>query len=314
MKTYTDNVEFAEQVLGGSPGGWQPQSEWSLSLGELVGTLYGVETLLVTRDDSGGEFGHFFVVESAPRSQYDVLIERARVDKSLPHGILCLAGEGRRFHGFRQRAWASPKGNVYLSVFFSPQAEIERFAAGFMALAAVSVVEAIDRVRGLEGRAGLKWVNDILIDDAKVCGVLAHTLSEGSRVTGAILGIGLNVETVPPVTPTAFVPRAGALVEYCEEQRQCTMAVVMSHLIAALADNYRLLVVAGSGPLLEKYRDRSVVVGRDVVVFDDTPGREDEVLMSGRVVGIGDNLELLLGGRSAPVIRGRLAFKNDVST
>ena len=38
-----------------------------------------------------------------------------------------------------------------------------------------AVVDALDAVPGLEGRARIKWVNDILIGDAKVAGILAYT-------------------------------------------------------------------------------------------------------------------------------------------
>lgn len=41
--------------------------------------------------------------------------------------------------------------------------------------------------------AMIKWPNDVLVDDKKICGILIETLYEGNRKAAMIAGIGINV-------------------------------------------------------------------------------------------------------------------------
>jgi BirA family biotin operon repressor/biotin-[acetyl-CoA-carboxylase] ligase len=254
-------------------------------------------------------WNQLFLVESASQSQYDLLIELNRAGESLPDGVLCIAGDGKKFHGFRGRAWTASRGNLHVSVNFAPAQSIDHFGAGFMILAAVSVVEAIDSVPGLENRAGIKWVNDILINDAKVCGVLAYTQTMADAVTSAVLGIGLNVETTPPVTRTLFVPKAGSLCDFTSDRRTCNPAYLLEALMMSLDRNYRSLIKGNYSALLNRYRERSIIIGRDVDVLSDDSAVGSQVLASGRVKGLGQDLELILEGSERPISKGRLVLK-----
>jgi len=54
----------------------------------------------------------------------------------------------------------------------------------------------------------------------------------------------------------------------------------------------------------------SLVIGREVDICSDIPGSGVRVIASGRVTGIGDNLELFIEGEDRPVSKGRLIIKN----
>jgi BirA family biotin operon repressor/biotin-[acetyl-CoA-carboxylase] ligase len=259
--------------------------------------------------DSGWIWDQIFVVESAPRSQYDLLIELCRAGETLPEGILCVAGEGNKFHGFKNRTWTASPGNLHVSVNLAPSQPIDHFGAGFMILAAVSVVDAVDTVPGLENQAGIKWVNDILIDDAKVCGVLAYTQTKADVVTSAVIGIGLNVETTPHVAPTPSVPKVGSLCDIVTDRQRCNQAKLLDALMKSLDRNYRSLVDGNYEAVLNRYRERSVVIGRDVEVQSDDSAKEPQVLARGRVKGLGQDLELILEDSERPISRGRLVLK-----
>ncbi len=246
------------------------------------------------------------VTEHAPHSQYDQLIELARGGSGLPDRVACLAGSGRNFHGFKGRSWAAAPGNLHLSVFLAPNRPVDRFQVAFTALAALSVVEALDQVRGLSARPRIKWVNDILLENAKVAGILAYTQSRDTTVSSVVLGFGLNVETTPLVEPTPFVPEVGSLRDFLPLGAPDARRMVLHALFRALERNYRALLSEGTAPLLERYRDRSMVIGQEVTVCSEASDRSLEVVGRGRVTELGENLELILEGRSAPVTSGRL--------
>jgi biotin-(acetyl-CoA carboxylase) ligase len=146
-------------------------------------------------------------------------------------------------------------------------------------------------------------VNDIVIGGAKVCGVLAHSQAVQKTVTGAVLGIGLNVESTPIVAPTPYTPNVASLRNFVEDASSCSREAVFFTLIRILADNYARLLDGGYRRLLDRYCRRSGVIGKNVTVCFDDRFRET---VSGKVERIGDELELYLENIDKPVSRGRL--------
>lgn len=89
--------------------------------------------------------------------------------------------------GSRGRVFESPEGGLYLSYL----ARLDAFNDDIISLtqwACVAVHDAIKRFCGIDCR--IKYINDLLIDDKKVCGIL-------TELTGnhLIVGIGINVNT-----------------------------------------------------------------------------------------------------------------------
>ncbi len=319
MKIFADNHSFACKIVTN-------QQRWSVinrdSLGveakNLANGLFNTDDLFESEIQSEKFWQNLFLVKNASESQYDLLINKKRSGEDIPDKTLCLADSGQKFHGQRNRDWVSLAGNIHLSVFLKPDKVIKQFAPGFSILAAVSVLQTIDAIENLKGKATVKWVNDILIDSSKVCGFLSHTLTEGSKVTGTVLGIGLNVEFAPEVEPTDFVPKSSSLKNLSNNQKQAEQSFVFFELIKNLTRNYQILLDGGYFELLEIYRKRSIIIGREVIIKPDPirpvpPVQADEKPkenIEGRVLSIGDNLELYLEGRKEPVFSGRLILKD----
>ena len=173
-------------------------------------------------------------------------------------------------------------------------------------LAAISLIETLDTITPLKGRAKIKWVNDILINGAKIAGFLAHTQSMEDTVVSAILGIGLNVERAPRIKTDDFVPKASSLRSVIPENSALDKNKVLFELLRLLDRNYRLLLDGHYKTLLDSYRERSIVIGQQVKVVSDTPYKKSTEIASGTVIAIGENLELILKGRSKPITSGRL--------
>jgi BirA family biotin operon repressor/biotin-[acetyl-CoA-carboxylase] ligase len=247
------------------------------------------------------------MVKHAAKSHFDVLKNLCKENISLPHALLCLAGSGDKFHGFKNRPWVSLPGNIHLVAYLSPNQPVTNYGAGFIILTAVSVVQAIDDINDLKGKAGIKWINDVLINNHKICGVLAYSQSEGDNITGAVLGIGLNVEKAPLIESTPFVPRIACLKELSNSEA-CTKDYIFGRLLYHLNHNYQLLIEGQFNELLEFYRKRSLIIGRKVEIHHDSPKSHKADIITGTVDGIGENLELFLEGEREPISDGRLVL------
>jgi BirA family biotin operon repressor/biotin-[acetyl-CoA-carboxylase] ligase len=306
MKVYTDSTKFADLMVSGASWRACEPKDVPTEIGQLNAEIFGERKVFVAEVQGGQRWQYLLAAESSVRSQYDLLIELRRQGRRIPDGVLCLSGAGTGLHGLRQRPWAAEAGNIHLSVHLLPKKRVTESGIPFMVLAAVSVIDAIDSVAGLGERAGIKWVNDILLEEGKVAGVLAYTEGAGRSIDAAVLGIGLNVETTPSIAGTPFVPSVGSLGEHVVDSSGCRQDVVLEALLEALDNNYELLLDGKKSDLIDRYRKRSVVIGREVAVCVDDASSHPKTIVKGKVQNIGENLELYLAGHEAPVTRGRL--------
>ncbi|MGB6340831.1 MAG: biotin--[acetyl-CoA-carboxylase] ligase [Candidatus Aminicenantaceae bacterium] len=307
MIIYTDDRDYAEQILPGL-GPWTPHDTSAVdpNLHHLKKKLFQTGTVHTSASDKHGRWPLALVVKHASSSHFDHLVGLSQKDIKLPDGTLCLAGSGSKFHGQRQRPWSALEGNIHLAVYLSPHRIIKNFHSGFPILAALSLIDALDAFKSLKDRAKIKWVNDILIDGAKVAGFLVHTQSVEDTVLTAILGIGLNVEKAPKIKPDPFVPKVGSLRNFVQEESALNLEKVLFQLLHSLDKNYDLLLKGQYSMLLKSYRERSLVIGHQVKIVSDTPSKKSREIISGTVIAIGENLELILKGHHKPVTSGRL--------
>ena len=114
-----------------------------------------------------------------------------------PHGFVLLAEEQTGGRGRLGRSFASPAGTgIYLTILLHPTLPIQHIQFITIA-AAVAVAEAIGRTAGFDPQ--IKWVNDVLMDGRKLCGILTEAMIEGETgtVSSLIAGIGVNLRPNP---------------------------------------------------------------------------------------------------------------------
>lgn len=101
--------------------------------------------------------------------------------RTLPAGWAVLADHQTAGRGRRDRAWEAPPGTALLASFVLPFRPLASLAAG------VAAAEACGP--GVR----LKWPNDLLLDGAKLGGILVEVV-DGR----AVVGIGINLTAAPP--------------------------------------------------------------------------------------------------------------------
>src|SRR5689334_7281700 len=97
-------------------------------------------------------------------------------------GVLLATNEQTAGRGRRGRRWYSMPGT---DVTFSLSAEIARPEPGLALVAGVAAAKAL-RALGVK-QAALKWPNDVLVNGAKLGGILVET-----RGRLAVFGFGIN--------------------------------------------------------------------------------------------------------------------------
>lgn len=190
-------------------------------------------------------------------STNDWLLERAR--DGAPAGVVALADYQSAGRGRLGRRWEAPPGCCLLvSVLLRPVAPVtELFSC--TAAVALAASRACSRVAGVE--PGVKWPNDLVIDDEKLAGILAESdeaAPGGRRLSIAVVvGIGCNVNWAPP-DATSLAAHARVRVE-----RDALFDAILDDLAGrvALLDTDR-----GRRATVGELRDRCVTLGRKVRV------------------------------------------------
>ncbi len=139
--------------------------------------------LLETERPWPGEIYHFANLSSTN----DWLKEASR--QGLPEWSLALADSQTAGRGRHGRAWASPRGNLYLSVLLRPRLPADR--VGLLPLLAGVAVAETAGAWGIEAR--LKWPNDVVVGGQKLAGILVEGVSGGGGLEAAVVGVGLNL-------------------------------------------------------------------------------------------------------------------------
>ena len=309
MIIITDNIEFAQTCVPNDCA-WRDCGISGLDdpVATLAGELFGSASIKSAEVRGSGYWDYLFAVNQARDSQYDVISRLTIAGRQLPDRVLCCAGSGQQFHGFKNRRWEACRGNVHLSAFLKPGMEVEGDAAGFIVAAVIAALQTVGSF-DLQGAApAIKWVNDILVEGAKVGGVLARLQRQGRVTESAIIGIGLNVEQKPALRRDAYVPGVAAIADFVSESASCRHIDALPVLIENLGRNLEILYKGEFARLLDLYRQHSLVLGRQVIVFRDTVEASPGIIARGRVEAIGPSLELTIQGHPGAVSSGRLVL------
>jgi BirA family biotin operon repressor/biotin-[acetyl-CoA-carboxylase] ligase len=101
------------------------------------------------------------------------------------------AGRGR--HG---RQWQSPPGNLYATLLLVDVAT-PRSAPQLAFAAGIALAHALRRLVPEPSRIRVKWPNDILLDGAKLAGILVEGRLLANSAYAVAVGVGVNCQSAP---------------------------------------------------------------------------------------------------------------------
>lgn len=221
----------------------------------------------------------------------------ARAERGAPSGSVLVADRQTAGRGSRGRSWlASPEASLTFSLLWRFDGGLDRMS-GLSLAVGVAVVEALEAC-GASG-VKLKWPNDILLEDAKLGGILVELYNEAhheqrddsygeTNSAMAVIGIGLNLllpdnigEGDGFVLPPAALERA---ISPLPERH-----FLFAQLLIALARAFDRFASDGFGALREQWQARHAWQDRPVRLM-----RDGSVLEEGVCLGADDDGALLV--------------------
>ncbi len=205
-------------------------------------------------------------------------------------GTLVVAESQTSGKGRLGRSWASAeKKGIWMSVVLRPQIPPEDVHIITLA-AAVAVVKAIEESTGIS--AGIKWPNDIILNNKKVCGILTEMTCEMDSVDFAVLGIGINVNHSYCDFPDEIRETAISLKEYLSlDGALIECPLIRSEIIKKILFDFEQIYIkirnSNFTEIIEEWKKYSVTLGKEVkVIFknDTYMGIAKDITKDGRLV------------------------------
>ncbi len=220
----------------------------------------------------------------------------------LPEGTLVAAEHQTRGRGRREREWLSPaRCNLLFSLIFRPPWAAEQ-ASRLTLMMAAAVAAAIHRETGLA--VYIKWPNDIMIENAKVAGILTEMQAQADRIAFGVCGVGINVNSAPARARSYPARSLAKLVG-----RPVGRLVLLRRILHETDRLYAKTLSQGSRPVLDAWRQHADRNGARVRV-----AQPDGQVWSGRVMGVDENGALRLRLKNGEVKTLRSGEINRVLT
>ena len=230
----------------------------------------------------------FDIIDSTNR----LLMDMAKA--GAPCGTVIWAHRQSSGRGRLGRSFSSPEGGVYVSLLLPLPSGSKDAGFYLTAMAGVVVKRTISQVCNVN--CGIKWVNDVILNGKKVCGILAQGCSDK-----VVMGIGVNFTT--PISEFPPELRDIACSIYDDPAKAPSMAVFVN----ALAKNMFDIIETDDDCWLEEYKSSSTIVGNEVQII-----QAGKVVGKGRAVSIDDLCHLhILGddGKETVLSTGEVSIR-----
>ena len=205
--------------------------------------------------------------------------------KGAVSGTVVIADQQTGGKGRRGRNFASPSGaGIYLSYLFKPDSGFDKIS-DLTSWTAVAVSDAITSAYGLDSQ--IKWVNDLLMNRKKICGILTEVSVEGESgfIDTCIIGIGVNVNEssfpaeISGIATSISIENGGQVFNRAKLVSEMIMS--MDKLTANWPD---------SSYYLDRYRSLNITAGSSITAYpqkiENGQGR------TGRALSINDDFSL----------------------
>ena len=212
----------------------------------------------ITRRLGKTHIDYRFHIYDSLLSSNDLAKEMIKSDDNCA-GTVIIANTQTAGRGRKSRTFSSPKGGLYISIVFSGEQLINKqqyvlFAPG------VAVCITLEKLLGIKPQ--IKWPNDILLEDKKICGILTEILkcADDEHI---IIGIGVNYSTRQDLFPKEIQSTAGSLEKYIGK-------LTINEFIAVLIKTMDSINASFSTErYIAEYKERMGILGKDIVVLEN---------------------------------------------
>ncbi|EKQ53853.1 MULTISPECIES: biotin--[acetyl-CoA-carboxylase] ligase [unclassified Clostridium] len=220
--------------------------------------------------------------------------------KDAENGTIVIAEKQTLGSGRFNRKWVSPSGGLWFTLILRPTIPPTE-APKITQIAAASVYKTLKK---FNINATIKWPNDILLNNRKLCGILAEMKCDMDSVHYLVLGIGMNINIDKNDFDESIKSTATSLKVECKNEfkRSEILSEFLSHfeeLYYKFIDNLDL------SETISICRDNSNILGKQAKLI--TYNKEEIVTC----ISLSDTGDLIVkdsNGHEKAVLTGEISF------
>lgn len=205
----------------------------------------------------GCEIIHFDEIDST--NNYAKII----ASEGCPHGTVVIAERQLLGRGRVGREWKSNNSDgLWFSIVLRPDLEPEEVQLITLA-ASVAVVEAIKETQGIV--CGIKWPNDIILNNCKLGGILTELSAEPGHVNYVVVGIGINVNQEASKFDNEIINIATSI--NMQLHKNVSRVEILSSILTKFEKIYDYLLAGKKHEIINKWNNFSVTIGKEVKII-----------------------------------------------
>jgi BirA family transcriptional regulator, biotin operon repressor / biotin---[acetyl-CoA-carboxylase] ligase len=206
----------------------------------------------------GNNIVHFDTIDSTNTKAKEL------ASKGAQDGTIVISEEQTIGRGRFDRRWCSPKyKGIWMSIILRPN--IDPINASTITLIGAAAV--FNALQDIGIKAEIKWPNDIILNNKKICGILTEMSSELNQINYLVIGIGININISYEEFPKELQEIATSLrVEkgQCFSRQEIT-AAILNH----FEKLYEEFIIEGNlKTTIEICKKNSFLIGKEIQLLN----------------------------------------------
>jgi len=184
------------------------------------------------------------------------------VDNDSPDGTVIIAEKQTAGRSRKHGDWVSPEGGIWMTMILRPDVSLVE-ASKLTIVTGVALAKTLHDHFNVN--AGIKWPNDILINDKKICGILTEAIADYDQIKAILVGVGMDVNVDEADIPDYLKNTATSVKE--ELDIELKRADILNVFFKIFEQYYEDFKKGNIKPIISEWRRLSSTTGNRVKVY-----------------------------------------------
>ncbi len=227
---------------------------------KLISTPDILEPFEIQRNLTAKYIGHSIHYYKEVTSTNDIAEKFVELEE--PEGSVIIAEKQTAGRSRKKTDWISPEGGIWMTLILRPDVDLLQ-ASKLTIVTGVALAKTLND--DFDIQAGIKWPNDILIDDKKMCGILTEAITEKDKIKAVLVGIGVDVNIDEEKIPDDLKPIATTI------NKHVNKAIKRSDILNAFFNHFEIFydefIKGNFKYTINEWRRLSTTTGKRVKVY-----------------------------------------------